>query len=356
MAPDQRKLNPLRVTLAVAVAGCSPGASPNRDLPTPADRLALVEPGPVRFVVLGDGGKGNATQRAVAEGIATVCAARRDDRGPGCRFALYTGDNIYDSGVEGPDDPQFAVKFEEPYADLDVPFFMVLGNHDYGSTSLAGWRGDPQVAYSGRSAKWTLPQSHYAFDVSGVRFLALDTNAIMLEDIWGDSGQGAWVDRQLSGPRRQWRIAFGHHPYRSNGQHGNAGDYEGLGWLPVVRGATLEAFFEAHLCARVDIYFSGHDHNRQWLSPTCRTEWVVSGAAAGTSALVERNGTPAEWQDDQTPGFLWVEVDGDRLTGTFHDLDGTERYTRVVLRSGSGAAPGPSPLDASHSGMRRSSQ
>lgn len=336
--------------LLVALVGC-PAPLPDK-LPLPEDRLGPPTDGPVRFVVLGDGGKGNPAQRAVAEGIDAVCRHRSDERGPGCRFALYLGDNIYRSGVSGVDDPQLQTKFEAPYQGLSIPFFVVLGNHDYGSTSLAGWRSDPQVAYSAHSEKWTLPAPYYSFDVGNARFFGLDTNAILLESIWGEHGQGPWLDGLLRPPRDHWRIAFGHHPYRSNGRHGNAGNYEGLSWLPVVNGEAMKSFFEAHVCARVDVYFSGHDHNRQWLTPTCRTQLVVSGAAAGTSPLVGRDRNPVEWQDDQTPGFLWVEIDGDVLHAAFYDDDGTERFVRSIARSGVSTPSYLDPKGPSHAGIR----
>ena len=60
----------------------------------------------LRFVALGDGGEGNATQYKVGEAIKKWCQAQSDDA-PGCDFALYLGDNFYDDGVESVDDPHF---------------------------------------------------------------------------------------------------------------------------------------------------------------------------------------------------------------------------------------------------------
>ena len=42
------------------------------------------------------------------------------------------GDNIYDSGVTSVTDPQWQTKFEIPYMGVNLPFYVVLGNHDYG--------------------------------------------------------------------------------------------------------------------------------------------------------------------------------------------------------------------------------
>src|SRR6476661_6274103 len=63
----------------------------------------------VRFIAIGDTGKGNADQRRVAVAIRDLCAAR------GCDFVLMLGDNIYDAGVESTTDSQWQTKFEQLY-------------------------------------------------------------------------------------------------------------------------------------------------------------------------------------------------------------------------------------------------
>jgi hypothetical protein len=79
----------------------------------------------LRFVAMGDTGKGNQGQKDVGAAIAAHCAAR------GCDFVQLLGDNIYDSGVTSVDDPQWQTKFEEPYKLVTQPFYVVLGNHDF---------------------------------------------------------------------------------------------------------------------------------------------------------------------------------------------------------------------------------
>lgn len=288
------------------------------------------EPVPVRFVVLGDGGEGNDTQYAVADAMLAVCATKTD-ADPGCEFALYLGDNFYDDGVAAVDDEQFQTKFELPYADLTFPFYVVLGNHDYGSLSLLGYKADYEIAYTAYSSKWTLPDHSYSFVVENVLFLGLDTNQIMLESLWGDSGQGDWLDNEIAAAGADWNITFGHHPYRSNGAHGNAGEYEGYDWLPIANGATVEDFMDAHFCGQVDLYFAGHDHNRQWLEPYCEVELVVSGAAAKTTDLEDRGNT-TWFEDDSTAGFMWVEIRGDTMIGEFYDEAGALSYRGEVTR------------------------
>lgn len=49
---------------------------------------------PLRFVAVGDTGKGNDTQQQVADAIRDHCAAE------GCDFAVLLGDNLYPEGAE----------------------------------------------------------------------------------------------------------------------------------------------------------------------------------------------------------------------------------------------------------------
>ena len=46
-----------------------------------------------------------------------------------------------------------------------------------------------------------------------------------------------------------------------------------------------------YVCGDIDVYFSGHDHNRQWLEPTCGTDFIVSGAGAKTTDLENARNT-----------------------------------------------------------------
>lgn len=298
---------------------------------TPFDSaFAPTEQAPItRFVALGDGGEGNETQFAVADAVRAVCDAL------GCDFAVYLGDNFYDSGVVSVDDPQWDTKFELPYAELDFPFFAALGNHDNGADGLGTrrWRGDAQVAYanSGKSDKFTMPARQYGVLPSdGMALVVLDTNDLMFGLDAREQGElvdGFFADLD---PDRV-RVVAGHHPYVSNGRHGNAGAYEGLPWLPVVSGAGVRTFMEAHVCGQADLYLAGHDHTLQWLAPTCGTHFVVSGAAAKTTDLAGW-GTPTLFETDETAGFFWFELVGRRLLGRAYDRDGEVLFEhRVAL-------------------------
>jgi hypothetical protein len=279
--------------------------------PPEIEKKPWTETGVVRFIALGDGGEGNADQYRNSEAIEDVCAAR------GCDFALYLGDNFYDDGVEQVFDDQFLTKFEFPYANLDFPFYAVMGNHDYGGNGIGN---EPEkvafeVAYSDVSEKWNMPFAYYYFAKEHVGFFGLDTNAILWS--W-DDWQRDWLALQIPQSRTRWKIAFGHHPYISNGKHGNAGAYEGIVDFPVLSGSEVKHFVEEMICGEMDLYISGHDHTLQWLHPQCGTEFIVSGAAAKTTSLVGW-GTGSFFEDDSTEGFIWIEISDDQLHGVFYD-------------------------------------
>ena len=293
------------------------------DLDRTSPPAAPGEPSPiVRFVAMGDGGQGNDTQYAVARAVQKVCAEL------GCDFVLYLGDNFYNDGIANLDDAQFQTKFEQPYAELDLIFHVVLGNHDYGELSFSETKAQYQVDYSQRSTKWSMPARHYTFVQEHVQFYALDTNQVM---IWDRPEQKSWLADQRSKSTAKWHIAFGHHPYLSNGQHGNAGSYEGSAYIPIASGGNVKDFMDSSVCGQMHLYLSGHDHNRQWLEDQCGTAFIVSGAAAKTSGLVGR-GTPSQFEDDRKAGFLWVEIDGNTLRGVFYDQEASIDYEHAFTR------------------------
>lgn len=283
---------------------------------------------PVHFVAFGDSGKGCARpsdgQCRVAAAIERICAAR------GCDFALMLGDNIYDSGVTSADDPQFRSKFELPYARLDFPFYVALGNHDYGTggAGLDFAKGENEVAYTAKSKKWKMPARVFHVAVANLELVALDTQQVLLGN---DAQQREDVKAWLAASTATWKIVFGHHPYLSNGPHGNAGNYDGLGFLPGVipaAGKNVRSFMSEVVCGASDLYLAGHDHSRQWMRDACKTtELVVSGGGAAPTHLVGEN--PTRFQRS-TVGFLFVSIRGRHLTAQFIDDRGEVEFERQL--------------------------
>lgn len=283
------------------------------DLPPPAD---LADGGGdmnyanYGFVAVGDTGKGNDGQKYVAHAIERICRTR------GCAFVQLLGDNIYDSGVTSVTDPQWQTKFEIPYKNISVPFYAALGNHDYGANG-AGTEFDKakwEILYTASSTKWRMPANTYSYSYGKVDYFVLDTNLMMFgRDM--DKQQAAY-DNWLANSKNETRVVFGHHPYKSNGPHGNAGSYDGVPLL----GNHIKAFIEKNVCGKVRAYISGHDHSRQLLSELCggRTSLVVSGAGASATDLKGKNPTTCQYK---SIGFAYVTVALNTLTMEFMDVD-----------------------------------
>lgn len=299
------------------------------DAPTSDAGPAVEDLGAVRFIAIGDSGKGNEGQYLVAAAMKAVC----EERG-GCDFAVMLGDNIYNSGVDDIDDAQWQEKFELPYAELDFPFYSTLGNHDYGAPPLFSWlggigidprRGEVQVEYTGHSQKFVMPDSHYRVVEGPVELVSINTTSLF----WADSSTIADLltfddenDRQTQNlatwaaeSTSPWRIAFGHHPYLSNGPHGNAGVYDNVIIEDFIgSGSTIKYFLEDHVLGQFDVYLCGHDHSLQDVGHADGTELIVSGGGASHTDLGGEN--PVEWQADRR-GFVVVEADETQMKFTF---------------------------------------
>lgn len=316
-------------TVLVALAACSGGsdganASANEKAnTTDPDAAATAEvpaPKPLRFVVVGDTGTGATAQFKVANAISAKCAA------DGCDFVQLLGDNVYESGVTSVDDPIWEEAFETPYAAIDLDFYAVLGNHDYGGEGAGNEfdKGQHEVDYTNKSTKWKMPSAYFHVVKANVEIFGLDTNM----QLYGrDEDQRRDVAEWLENSTATWKIAVGHHPYMSNGPHGNAGSYDGSKRAPD-NGANVKRFMDDVICGKADLYLAGHDHNRQWLNESCQgTELAISGAGSKVAALTGKNATLFS---SMKLGFLYLVVDGNTLTAEFVDENANVEFTHVI--------------------------
>lgn len=112
---------------------------------------AAAEPA-LTFLAVGDWGRDGKDNQTEVAGQMGLVAAALD-----ARFVISVGDNFYEDGVQGVDDPQWQTSFEDVYAapSLQVPWHVALGNHDYHGDSQA------QLDYSAKSRRWRLPSRWY---------------------------------------------------------------------------------------------------------------------------------------------------------------------------------------------------
>ncbi|WP_206055232.1 metallophosphoesterase [Nocardia sp. CS682] len=312
-----------------------------------ADSKFPMPTGPdINVLITGDAGTGEAGQRAVAAAAKRICQAE------GVSLAVGLGDNIYEDGAESADDDEFATKFEQPNAGIDVPWLMVLGNHDC-SGIFAGSGGNPskgdhEVAYHQRSARWYMPSRYYQVALPAgaeplVEFFALDTVPVSSTVLQTDPhyqwngpymrGQRQWLERALTASRATWKIVLTHHPYRNNGKHGNAGAYDGVTTGDYMSGRHLKELFEELVCGKADYILSGHDHTSQILDTAGAsggTQQIVCGASAkqgdGSSAVTNK----AFWQDFSSLGFMIAKIRRNAVTLDAYTVDAANGTARAA--------------------------
>jgi tartrate-resistant acid phosphatase type 5 len=141
--------------------------------------------GAFNFLSLGDWGGANinaqdkANVYAVAQAMDTTAGTTNPE------FLINTGDNFYWCGIMNATDPQIKVDFEEPYSSpnlAQVPWFSVLGNHEYGYSVQA------QLDYAMANPKWIMPDRYYGKRVqidkttnTWMTMLFLDTSPCVAE-------------------------------------------------------------------------------------------------------------------------------------------------------------------------------
>ena len=222
----------------------------------------------VGLLVIGDWGFSAPEKRTPDQQNTARAMAAFARRSPGAFDAvLVPGDN-FKVKLAGPEDPQFRQAFEEMYDAqvLRLPFFAVLGSHDYEYHAA-----EAQLAYGRQhpDSRWRMAGRWYRVDLPTaaplVTVLMLDSDRTAIgKDAW--QAQIRWMEGELSKPRTSaWTICVGHHPLFSDGQHGDNKAMQSA-WGPILK---------KH---RVDFYISGHDHVLQHLQePDWPTTFLISG-------------------------------------------------------------------------------
>jgi tartrate-resistant acid phosphatase type 5 len=301
--------------------------------------------GPIKILALGDTGKGTPAQRRVARAAEAQCAAEG-----GCHLGVLLGDNLYPSGMKDVDDPRFDEIVEDVYGRMPFPFLMVLGNHDYGSpwsaTFIGGLgleenRAKAQIARVARSERLFMPGRHWRVDFGRLEIVGIDTPSLMFHDAPALAGPLNLIDdaeeqdrnllRWNLEARAPFRLAIGHHPYRSAGVHGDAGRYEGIPIDGLIFGGrSLKRFFEKRILGHFDVYLAGHDHGMQDAGDERGTALFVSGGGAEHRPHPARSPVPFA---AASLGFVVLDVDPEagRAHARIFGLGDDERDVAPVL-------------------------
>ncbi|KAI8464666.1 MAG: Metallo-dependent phosphatase-like protein [Monoraphidium minutum] len=255
------------------------------------------------FFVIGDWGRlGNGDQRQAARMMADVAGCMRPD------FILSTGDNFYSHGLMSASDRQFYESFVNVYSQdsiKDVPWYAVLGNHDY-NDGIDPARQTNCAANDLANGSWAVP----GLPPGLASITMLDTSPYLsryLKEGWsanagGIRAQNATAISELlraalaAGAGAAWRFVVGHHPVASFGEHCGYSmddDCSEMAWLaPLMQDDCAEMAWPAPLMQSYGVaaYFSGHDHDLQVIrqlsdagddaSPPVWPLYVVSGGGS----------------------------------------------------------------------------
>ena len=256
--------------------------------------------GPVRVLAFGDFGSGSKAQRQVAADMLAFHRERPFDLG------LTVGDNFYPSGLSSPVHRRWQSQWESLYAPLGIEFYAVLGNHDT-RDPLSPYA---QVLRTKRSASWRMPAPAYTFTAGHAQFFAIDTNEGRLTE-----GQLDWLATELKKSNARWKVVYGHHPVKSDGEHGDDA------YTARMRRLLLPRLKEggAH------VYLSGHDHDMQALKPEGGVHLFISGGG-GKGARPLGPANHRLW-GRSVLGFTVIEADGERLEVIFVGQSGERLHT-----------------------------
>jgi hypothetical protein len=274
------------------------------------------------FITLGDwggaslGGQDLKNVQSVSVRMAAIAEQAN------AQFIMNTGDNFYWCGIQNTSDFQIQTDFEKPFlsqSSLQIPWYSILGNHEYGYNVSA------QIDYARMSDYWVMDDRYYTRRIEAVSgqfisFIFIDTSPCVSQyrssspsgwdpcgttyptcslhstddDFEGEcqfhqniieqdcSVQYEWFVTALAAvPHDDWLIVSGHHPIDE----------------------VDEADFTSALQNRgFSLYLNGHSHALTQYTIDNQGAYVTSGAGS----LVN---TP-----DQSRGVTLLKVDGQDIS------------------------------------------
>jgi hypothetical protein len=124
----------------------------------------------------------------------------------------------------------------------------------------------------------------------------------VLDSTYMPPPQVEWLQKELEGNNKKWKIAYFHHPIYSSGErHGSEVDLRTL----------IEPLF---LKNGVDVVFAGHEHFYERLKPQQGIYYFVQGGAAKLRrGNIRNNSTMTAKGFDTDNSFTLVEIEGDRM-------------------------------------------
>ncbi len=287
-------------------------------------RTAKAAPSPFRFLFFGDPQNG-------LKDYCTRTFRAAFAHAPDAAFYLIAGDLV----TTTIDDQLWGEYFyATDVLNRVMPGLSTPGNHDYTRLVLGGQ--ERKAASPLYRAHFTQPENGppgleettYAFDYQGVRFVCLNGNDRLPDQI-------AWLDRVLAVGRPRWTLVLIHQPVYSTGKTRDN---------PKLRDALVPVY-DRH---GVDLVLQGHDHS-YGRTFKLRAHQRVPDDAPGTVYVVSSAGPKFYPVNPQHAGLMArldsglqlyqvIAIDGDRLQYESWTVTG-ERFDAFTLTKPAAPAP-----------------
>eukprot|EP01036_Dinobryon_divergens_P039010 gene39010-51306_t len=265
-------------------------------------------------------------------------------------FLIALGDNFYNSGVTSISDSLWTLFYNNVYNydSLQIPWYAIFGNHDYGSNKGTG-STQAQIDYGTYKLdnRWnaghcymqsyTVPNSDATMDM-----VYIDSTLIAPEETYMTStasgissstqsyrknAQLQCLEHYLSNSTAQYLIVAGHYPIFSTGKN-SPGDMTSM----------VEAVYPLLEKYNVDMYLCGHDHRLEHLSYKTASggtmDFIVSGAAGKPDNQLS-NGITSDATSmfaAATGGFAFAEVSDTGISVNMVNSAGAVLYNMYRAR------------------------
>ena len=147
-------------------------------------------------------------------------------------FVINVGDSFYNNGVTSTTDSLWTSMFENVYsqASLNIPWYSVLGNHDYDSAKSPQYEIQYSIQKLGKG-RWKMPDHNFTVTMAipnaagaTIQFVFIDTERIAPEETSSTKSGGvnpvttsqtttqlAWLKATLAASTATWLFVVGHY-------------------------------------------------------------------------------------------------------------------------------------------------
>lgn len=279
----------------------------------------------INLIVANDTGRnGGYDQKPVARTMGRVA----ETIGPDAVIAI--GDTHHYMGVQSTSDPLWMTNYELIYShpELQVPWYPVLGNHEYRGNSQA------VIDYSEVSRRWKMPSRYYSKVFSDsksgatLRMVFIDTAPLIDKyrqesETYPDvcrqdmNRQLGWLDSTLAAAKEDWVVVVGHHPVyaETSKDESERTDLQ----------KRVEPILNKY---KVDLTIGGHVHNFQHIRHNGR-DYIVNSAGAQSRKVKP---LPETKFCSSATGFSTIIADKKALVLNMIDKNGNVIYTLNLPR------------------------